>query len=232
MQQGLKQLGDDKTVLRSRSRRGFTLIELMAVILLIAILMAIGIPAFRGIGRGSKMDAALNSIRTTISLARQWAVTHRENTYFLMASQNPKDPDYPYTSDILAERLPYRSYAVYGEKSGFIKGWTYLPEGILFNPDFDDKNQNPLADDAPRFGVTNVFDSGQEHVTKAAALIFGMRGSVQNAGAVAEKFIPLKEGTTLLDNKIEDTYEMTTNSLVAVNGLTGVAQIRRSAGEL
>lgn len=60
----------------------FTLVELLVVMVVIVTLMAVAVPAFIGIGRGAGMRTAVNNVRSTLSLARQWAITHRENVYF------------------------------------------------------------------------------------------------------------------------------------------------------
>ena len=70
---------------RVRNRRclfGFTLVELLIVIALMAIITGITVPAFVGMGRGAGMRGAVSSVRSTLSLLRQWAITHREEVTF------------------------------------------------------------------------------------------------------------------------------------------------------
>ena len=63
-------------------RRAFTLIELLMVIAVIAILIGLSSPAFMNMGRGAGLNGATTSVRSTLSLLRQWAITHREEATF------------------------------------------------------------------------------------------------------------------------------------------------------
>jgi prepilin-type N-terminal cleavage/methylation domain-containing protein len=81
----------------SDSVSAFTLIELLVVIVLMAIIIAISAPAFVGMGRGAGMRGAVSSVRSTLSLLRQWAITHREQVafvYFQDAGTNFPDSYY------------------------------------------------------------------------------------------------------------------------------------------
>ena len=60
-----------------RSQRGFTLIELMVVLAVIAILAMIGIPGFQTILQNSRMTSATNSLLSALQYARSEAVTQR-----------------------------------------------------------------------------------------------------------------------------------------------------------
>lgn len=60
------------------SRRGFTLLELLVVMGIMAILMSIGTLSFISIRRGAELRGATMTIRTTLMLARQQAVTKRQ----------------------------------------------------------------------------------------------------------------------------------------------------------
>lgn len=111
----------------SKRLRGFTLIELLVVVGIIGLLMALVIPAFTGIGRGQTMKSSVAQLRTTAALARQWAITRRENTFILFA-----DHTLNYTST--NNSMAWRAYAVWGENSGYIREWTHLPVGVVFNP--------------------------------------------------------------------------------------------------
>ena len=62
--------------------KGFTLIELMIVMLIMAIMLSISLPAFRSMGRGSALRNSVSSVCNTLSMARQWAITHKENVTF------------------------------------------------------------------------------------------------------------------------------------------------------
>ena len=56
---------------------GFTLLELMVAVTVLALLLGIGVPGFRDFVRNSRMTAATNDIVTDFSIARSEAVKRR-----------------------------------------------------------------------------------------------------------------------------------------------------------
>ncbi|MDD5484200.1 MAG: prepilin-type N-terminal cleavage/methylation domain-containing protein [Kiritimatiellae bacterium] len=66
-----------------RAARAFTLVELLVVMVLMAIIIGISVPAFVGMGRGAGMRGAVRSVHSSLSLVRQWAITHREQVTFV-----------------------------------------------------------------------------------------------------------------------------------------------------
>ena len=67
---------------KSPAVSGMTLIELLVVMFIMAIIATISIPAFTSMGRGSALRSAVSTFYTSISLARQWAITHKEEVTF------------------------------------------------------------------------------------------------------------------------------------------------------
>jgi prepilin-type N-terminal cleavage/methylation domain-containing protein len=63
-------------------KKAFTLVELLIVMVIMAIIISMSIPAFIGIGRGADMRGTTRAISSTLSLCRQWAITHREKIIF------------------------------------------------------------------------------------------------------------------------------------------------------
>lgn len=57
---------------------GFTLVELLTVMGIMALLMSISAIGFIGMRRGAELRGAVMSVRTTLMLARQQAVTKRQ----------------------------------------------------------------------------------------------------------------------------------------------------------
>lgn len=111
---------------------GFTLAELLAVIAIMAILLALSVPAFRAFGQGRALEAAVTQLKTALSLARQHAVTYRRYTYVV----------FPTREDVVSPEdyfKAYRSYAVFtvtnrATGSGrYLSSWMFLPEGIVFD---------------------------------------------------------------------------------------------------
>lgn len=110
-----------------KNRAGFTLIELMVVVGLMVLLLAFAVPAFQGIGRSAGINAAVHELRTTVSLARQWAITRRERTCVVFPDEFNN-----YTVETVDKAL--RSYAVYAG-TNFITEWRMLPQNIIFDPE-------------------------------------------------------------------------------------------------
>lgn len=127
---------------------GFTLIELLLVIAVAGLLVAVTVPAFVDIGRGSRMKAAVNQLTGTLNLARQMAITKREKIHVLF----PDAQDSLY-GGLAPEhrRKALRSYAVMSGSQGYVSEWKYLPEGIYFidqytlsgrSQNFNDRNES------------------------------------------------------------------------------------------
>lgn len=68
----------DKTFL-ARRQGGFTLIELMVTIGILAIVLSVGIPSYRGIVMDNRLASQANLFATSIKLARSNAVKFQRN---------------------------------------------------------------------------------------------------------------------------------------------------------
>ncbi|MBU4498309.1 MAG: prepilin-type N-terminal cleavage/methylation domain-containing protein [Verrucomicrobia bacterium] len=100
---------------------GVTLIELMMVMVIMAIVLSISVPAFNSIGRGSDMRGAVSGVRSTLAQSRQWAITHREQTTFqCVRSMNSTNPD---------------SYFVTNAFGLFLQATSTLPLSVRFQSD-------------------------------------------------------------------------------------------------
>ena len=69
---------------------GFTLVELMIAVLILAILMAAAVPSFRDFAANSRTSAASSDLTTALSLARSEAV-RRSGTVIACASADLAD---------------------------------------------------------------------------------------------------------------------------------------------
>ena len=97
---------------KRRAEQGFTLIEIMLVLSLIAILSSITMPSFRGFAASSRLKSSAHAIRDMLNFARDTAVTERtghlvvfdldQNRYWL-ASRDTFDVTNPLSSSITAQ---------------------------------------------------------------------------------------------------------------------------------
>jgi len=118
----------------SNRQPGFTLIEMLAVIAIIGIILAAGLPAVMSLMRSGGVSAATREVSNTLNLARQYAITQRTNTRVIFAYNDN-------SADTLAtENLWYIGYTVVASNrdvSGpqawqYIGKWEFLPPGAVF----------------------------------------------------------------------------------------------------
>ncbi|HMP77374.1 MAG TPA: GspH/FimT family pseudopilin [Kiritimatiellia bacterium] len=147
-----RERGREPGACRDYRAHGFTLMELLVVIGIMAIMFALAVPQFVDIGRGGKMRAAINELRSTLALARQWAIANREDVFVVL----PDDFAAVYSGLSTNEYVKaIRSYAVYSRQRGYIKDWTYLPSGIYF---VDQNNSQQSSRPSPCIDANrNVF---------------------------------------------------------------------------
>lgn len=91
---------------------------------IIGVLMAVALPAFNTMGRGSNVRSGILQMRTVLTFARQWAITRNERTYVVFPDEN---------SNLGADHIDkaYRAVAVWTESKGFVRDWIYMPKGVV-----------------------------------------------------------------------------------------------------
>jgi prepilin-type N-terminal cleavage/methylation domain-containing protein len=114
--------------MKNRNHRGFTLLELIVVIAIMALLLGLAVPAFQGLGRGSRLRTAVFQLNTAMSLARQMAVTTRQEVFAIFPDQ--------LISATNVQGYAYTSYGFYTQRDKYIGEWRSLPPGIVFHHDF------------------------------------------------------------------------------------------------
>lgn len=110
-------------------RTGFTLLELMVVIGIIAVLLAAAVPAVNSLNKSSGRKAAISSLVGAMEQARAEAIKANENTYLLFPTFNAGKKE-------LLDRYNHRSYAIFITDPGNptqpkqLTTWKSLPTGV------------------------------------------------------------------------------------------------------
>jgi prepilin-type N-terminal cleavage/methylation domain-containing protein len=109
------------------SRRGFTLLELLVVVGLMGLLLLFAVPSFQSVKGGANLRSAAFQLNTALSLARQTAISSRQEAYVLFP-----DDQINYTDSHVEYAL--RGYALYAENDGYMGNWRLLPPGVIIHP--------------------------------------------------------------------------------------------------
>ncbi len=97
---------------------GFTLIELMVVVLIIAILLAIAIPTFLGAQNKAKDRSAQSSARNTVTAAKTIAADAQDYTTTNPTTLAAVEPSIAYVANATASTGP-KQVSVLGDSTGF-----------------------------------------------------------------------------------------------------------------
>lgn len=130
----------------------FSLIELLVVMAIIGVLATVGLPALRGIGKGSAMDAGVRQLLDDLAMARLRAINERTTVYMVFAppAQSVRDytkgltgkqPLQQATNLFVGQMASYALVAArtVGDQPGqshprYLTDWRRLPEGVLIAP--------------------------------------------------------------------------------------------------
>ena len=86
----------------TEKRAGFTLLEMITVVVIMGIMAAIAVPLMSAFVRGNKLEIAAQHISNTLSLARQTAIARRQKTYVYFDPATKQywiSETYPHTPD-------------------------------------------------------------------------------------------------------------------------------------
>ncbi len=125
---------------------GFTLIELSVVLVIIALLAAISMPAIKNIRQSNTMVAAGRQLVDDLSLARAKAISERTTVYMLFVPPDVLGQTFNVNTKEgkLGDRLKggiYTTYALYADRSAgdqpgrgqprYLTSWRSLPQGVF-----------------------------------------------------------------------------------------------------
>jgi len=226
-----------------KQRRGFTLVELMVVIVIIAVILGITAPAFRKLATGSAVDSAARMVSSQLSLARAEAISRRQHVAVIMpgadfVQDTANDPNiYRYQSFRAAI---VEASATVGEYTfvQWIEGtdWTFLPTGALIIE--ANGGDDELTTTAPRVPVGSwTIDGTATHAINdgsSPAKIFDV-ASVTNSdvravvfkpnGRCASKvYVTIMEGVVASPTGSYERENMSNIRVMEINAYTG--QIR------
>lgn len=116
---------------------GFTLIELMTVIVVMGIIFFIALPALNNISGASKLETAANAVHSMMNMARQYAIVQNQPTYVVFNDEyTTSDPDMAYRSiAVFTIDINTASGIITPNEGHFLKEWETLPHGLVFDPD-------------------------------------------------------------------------------------------------
>jgi prepilin-type N-terminal cleavage/methylation domain-containing protein len=149
---------------RSYRRSGFTLIEMLAVLVIIGVFVVIALPAFTNLNRSAALPGALRQIANEASLARQYAITHRVQTELKIT--NTCD-----AVSVLTNGSP-------------VDKWNYLPVGtvVFFDPAIPNLVTNvfftPTGGTTKLNEVTICVREGSSEIVAGTNFYFGISSNV------------------------------------------------------
>ena len=135
-----------------KSEKGFTLVELMVVVVIIAVLVAIAIPIYQGVQRTAAESAHDANVRTLKGAASVW-----------FAEEGPTAVNNVLTEEVTYETITYKTLATtdntYGGFEDYIDGdMPEVPGMIAGDDELDWVNDYPSDEPDYYVGITS---SGQ-----------------------------------------------------------------------
>lgn len=214
---------------------GFSLIEMLVVVMIIGILVGLVVPAVNGIGRSSALSTGGNTVVDLVNYAREEAMTKNTMTALVVLGDQG-------SQGVQVDNNDYRALSVleYDPVAGWsqIREWETLPTGIVF--DCNDKTNCSFLVNSPTHFLSAEGQNSQQpqnppakyrgnQVLGYAARIFMPNGALQNPEQPAQ--LRLVEGFFQGGHVIytnHDNGKHATNFYdIAILGMTGTTKINR-----
>jgi len=113
-----------------RSGGGFSLVELLAVIAIMAVLGAAVAPAFHSIGSAGKLSTGTAAVSSGLAIARNQAIATRRLTRFVVPSDWSDTPSANFRKFSIWQFEPDQGAAGAWVQ---VSKWENLPEGVVFD---------------------------------------------------------------------------------------------------
>lgn len=156
-----------------RYRRRFTLIELLAVVALISMLMAVGIPAFARMIRGSKVDESARGIKLALEQAQMRAASERCYVAVIFPNGDVSDSVMPYRlGGFRTAYVKKKAGGGYAFSKWIDPEWRNAPEGAMLVK-IDTGSFSTTDNDVT--GCTKKFDDTIEGSSDALKEITGVK---------------------------------------------------------
>ncbi len=113
-------------------RHGFTLLEVLAVLMIVSMIMVLSIPAIKGLTSTAGMSTAIRHVSSVMTLARSHAIAKRTIVRFGIVTAWEDDSE-----------AAYRKYGLWEwdrelERFVSFQEWKTLPPGLVFEKDRGD----------------------------------------------------------------------------------------------
>jgi prepilin-type N-terminal cleavage/methylation domain-containing protein len=204
---------------------GFTLIEMLTVIVIIVIVLSIGVPAFTNLMKSGGLSGASREVANALGLARQYAITHRTTTRVV----------FPYsgTTGTASTNLApwYQSYAVLDVKAGaYVSKWEHLPLGTVFMDSgsaIDASVGNPPSIDTLGPPAPLPFPYANSGPFTLAYIEFQPTGAASQNGVltITEGFI--SGGTAVTPTSKTSSNTLANQSIISVDNIIGRIKVFR-----